>query len=207
MSLYASKGSLDKYLNDPSLTWVKRLNICIDVARALDFLHEGVGKKATVIHRDIKTANILLDHDWKAKLTDFGLSLISPLIQETDYVVDNACSTIGYWDPLYKNSGFLTIESDIYSFGVVLFEILCGKSTFAIQKHEGHYLPKFIKSIFEEGKHDEVVFEQIREQIMPKSLTTFQKIAYQCLHLEREKRPTTKEVLTQLKKALEFQVS
>ncbi|XP_035836164.1 receptor-like protein kinase ANXUR2 isoform X2 [Helianthus annuus] len=168
---YLSRGSLDRYLNDTSLTWVKRLNICIDVARALDFLHGGVGKQA----------------------------------KETDYIIDHACGTRGYVDPLYRQSGFLTIESDIYSFGVVLFEILCGRSTFAIHKHEGHYLPDFIKNNFEEGTYAEVVFKQIREQIVPKSLTTFQEIAYQCLHLEREKRPTTKEVLVELKKALEFQ--
>ncbi|KAJ0736229.1 putative protein kinase RLK-Pelle-CrRLK1L-1 family [Helianthus annuus] len=170
---YLSKGSLDRYLNDTSLTWVKRLNLCIDVARALDFLHGGVGKQA----------------------------------KETDYIIDHACGTRGYVDPLYRQSGFLTIESDIYSFGVVLFEILCGRSTFAIHKHEGHYLPDFIKNNFEEGKHAEVVFEQIREQIVPQSLTTFQEIAYQCLHLEREKRPTTKKVLVELQKALEFQLN
>ncbi|KAJ0687478.1 putative protein kinase RLK-Pelle-LRR-I-1 family [Helianthus annuus] len=204
---YLSKGSLDRYLNDTSLTWVKRLNICIDVARALDFLHGGVGKQAKVIHRDIKTENILLNNDWKAKLADFGLSLICSINQETDYIIDHACGTKGYVDPLYRQSGFLTIESDIYSFGVVLFEILCGRSTFEIQKHEGHYLPDFIEKSFKEGKHGEVVFKQMREEIMPKSLITFQEIAYKCLHLDREKRPTTKKVLMQLKKALVFQVS
>ncbi|KAJ0687545.1 putative protein kinase RLK-Pelle-LRR-I-1 family [Helianthus annuus] len=204
---YASRGSLDKYLDNASLTWVKRLNICIDVARALYFFHGGGGKQAKVIHRDIKSANILLNHDWKAKLADFGLSLISPLTHETDYVIDHACGTAGYLDPVYRKSGFLTIESDIYSFGVVLFEMLCGRSTFIIHKHEGHYLPDFIRNKFDEGKHDEVVFEQIREHMEPKSLTTFQKIAYRCLHHEREERPTTNEVLMQLKKALAFQVS
>ncbi|XP_076950039.1 putative serine/threonine-protein kinase PBL28 [Bidens hawaiensis] len=108
-------------------------------------------------------------------------------------------------DPLYKKTGYLTIESDVYSFGVVMFEILCGRSTFAIHEHEGHYLPEFIKNIFEDGKHNEVVFEQIREQIVHGSLTTLQEIAYQCLHVEKEKRPTTKDVLIQLKMALEFQ--
>ncbi|KAK1408305.1 hypothetical protein QVD17_39960 [Tagetes erecta] len=207
VSEYASRGSLDRYLNDDSFTWEKRLNICIDVASALHFLHGGFEKKAKVIHRDIKTANILVNHDWKAKLADFGLSLVSPIIQESDYVFNHTCGTPGYFDPLYKKSGFLTIESDIYSFGVVLFEILCGRSTFEIQKHEGHYLPDYIKNKFEEEKHDEVVFEQIREHMEPKSMITFQKIAYQCLHPEREKRPTTKEVLAELKKALKFQVS
>ncbi|KAJ0512061.1 putative protein kinase RLK-Pelle-LRR-I-1 family [Helianthus annuus] len=206
---YASRGSLDRHLNDSSLTWVKRLNICIDVASALDFLHGGGGggKQAKVIHRDIKSDNILLNHDWKAKLADFGLSLISPLTHETDYVFDHACGTLGYLDPGYRKSGFLTIESDIYSFGVVLFEMLCGRSTFITHKHEGHYLSDFVRNKFDKGKQDEVVFQQIKEQIERKSLTTFQKIAYRCLHHEREERPTTKEVLMQLKKALALQVS
>ncbi|XP_076958659.1 uncharacterized protein LOC143634466, partial [Bidens hawaiensis] len=202
---YAPKGSLDRYLKDVSLTWVKRLGICIDVATALYFLHGVYGKQAKVIHRDIKSANILLDLEWKAKLCDFGLSLISPITQKIEYVIDYACGTPGYMDPLYEKSRFLTIESDVYSFGVVLFEILCGSSTFEIQKHKGHYLPEFIKNLFEEGKHNEVVFEQIREHIEPKSLATFQEIAYECLHHEREKRPTTKRLLTQLKKALDIQ--
>ncbi|XP_076940064.1 receptor-like protein kinase HERK 1 [Bidens hawaiensis] len=203
---YAPKGSLDRYLKDVSLTWVKRLTICIDVATALYFLHGGVGKQAKVIHRDIKTANILLNHEWKAKLIDFGLSFISPITQKSEYVIDYACGTPGYVDPLYEKSRFLTIESDVYSFGVVLFEILCGRSTFEIKRHRGHHLPEFIRNIFEEGKHDEMVFKQIREQIEPKSLATFQEIAYQCLYHEREKRPTIKKVLMQLKKALEIQV-
>ncbi|KAL8255297.1 hypothetical protein R6Q59_033518 [Mikania micrantha] len=203
---YASRGSLDRHLNNASLTWVERLNICIDVASALHFLHEGVGKQAKVIHRDIKTSNILLNHDWKAKLADFGLSLISPITLESDYVIDYACGTPGYLDPLYEKNRFLTMESDIYSFGVVLFELLCGRSTFSIYKKEGHHLPDIIKNKFKEGKLDEVVFEQIKEPIKPKSLATFQNIAYQCLHHEREKRPTMKTVLMELKKAMEFQI-
>ncbi|XP_076958648.1 putative serine/threonine-protein kinase PBL28 [Bidens hawaiensis] len=205
---YAPRGSLDRYLNDASLTWMKRLNICIGVASALDFIHGGVGKQTKVIHGDIKTANILLNHDSQAKLAGFGLSLISPVTTTLgiEYVIDYACGTPGCMDPLYKKSGYLTIESDVYSFGVVMFEILCGRSTFVTREHEGHYLPEFIKNIFEEGKQNEVVFEQIREHIVPESLATFQEIAYQCLHVEIEKRPTTKEVLMQLKIALEFQV-
>ncbi|XP_076900294.1 putative receptor-like protein kinase At5g59700 [Bidens hawaiensis] len=201
---YAPRGSLDRYLSNASLTWVQRLNICIDVASALDFFHGGVGKQANVIHRDIKSENILLSDDWKAKLADFGLSLISSITEESDYIINRACGTPGYVDPIYSNLRFLTRESDIYSFGVVLFEILCGRSTFAIKKCEGHHLADFVETKFKEGKLEDVVFEQIREQIGPKSLTTFQRIAYQCLRHEREKRPTAKKVLRELKNALEF---
>ncbi|XP_071717904.1 uncharacterized protein [Rutidosis leptorrhynchoides] len=204
---YAPRGSLDRYLSDARLTWMKRLNICIGVATALDFLHRGVGTLATVIHRDIKSENILLSGDWNAKLGDFGLSLICAINQETDYVIDHACGTEGYVDPVYLKSRFLTKESDIYSFGVVLFEILCGRSTFVIHKREGMHLPNFIKDRFEKGTHETVVFEKIKAQIMPEALSVFQMIAYECLNENREERPMAKEVVEQLKKALELQIS
>nr|XP_043637937.1 probable serine/threonine-protein kinase PBL23 [Erigeron canadensis] len=204
---HAHKGSLDKYLSDTSLTWKNRLNICIDFVSGLDFLHGGGHGQEIVIHRDIKAANILLFDNWKAKVGDFGLSMISTVNKETHYVIDHACGTKGYLDPLYLKTGFLTLESDIYSLGVVLFEILCGSTTFEIYKLKGQYLPCFIKDIFKEGKQSEVVFHAIKYEIVQKSLTTFQNIAYQCLDDDREKRPTSKVVLAQLKNAMELQVS
>ncbi|KAK1413016.1 hypothetical protein QVD17_34706 [Tagetes erecta] len=203
---YASKGSLNLYLNNACLTWKKRLSICIDVASALDFLHGGVGRHAKVIiHGDVKTSNILLNSDWKAKLDGFELALISPLNQKTNNVIDHVRRILGYLDPEDNKSNFITNESDTYSFGVVLFEILCGRSLLAICRHEGH-LPDFIRNNFGEGKHDDFVFEQIKEEIVPQSLSIFKKIAYKCIHPEREKRPKMKEVLMQLKKSLDFQI-
>ncbi|GJR07173.1 kinase RLK-Pelle-LRR-I-1 family protein [Tanacetum coccineum] len=199
---YASKGSLDNYLNDASLTWINRLNICIDVARGLAFLHGGVREHEAVIHRDMKTANILLFDYWKAKVADFGLSLI----YETDYVVDYACGTPGYLDPLYEKSRILTKESDMYSFGVVLLEILCGRSTYEVYKHEGQFLQSLVKQRSEEGRLDEVVFNAIKNQIVPEALATFHAIGCQCLHDDREKRPTAQHVLVQLRKALQLQI-
>ncbi|GKB88513.1 kinase RLK-Pelle-LRR-I-1 family protein, partial [Tanacetum coccineum] len=125
---YASKGSLDRWLRHIDLTWRRRLAICIDIASGLEFLHGTSDvKQEVVIHRDIKTANILLNDDWKAKIADFGLSLISPINQKMNYVIDNAKGTSGYCDPQYITTSMLTKESDIYSFGVLLFEILCGR--------------------------------------------------------------------------------
>ncbi|XP_071686634.1 uncharacterized protein [Rutidosis leptorrhynchoides] len=178
-------------------------------SQALNFLHGGNKTLATVIHRDIKPDNILLTGDWKAKLGDFGLSLTSSITNETDFVIDHACGTEGYVDPLYMKSRFLTKESDIYSFGVVLFEILCGRSTFDCKKQDGVHLSVFIKDRFEKGKGklDAIVFEKIKQKIMPEALSVFQMIAYQCLNENSEKRPEAKEVVKQLKKALEFQMS
>ncbi|GJX46852.1 kinase RLK-Pelle-LRR-I-1 family protein [Tanacetum coccineum] len=125
---YASRGSLDRWLMDDGLTWRKRLEICIDIASGLAFLHgTGDTKKEVVIHRDIKSANVLIHGDWKAKIDDFGLSLISPVNTKMSYVIDNAKGTPGYCDPQYIRTQVFTRESDIYSFGVLLFEMLCGR--------------------------------------------------------------------------------
>ncbi|GJZ69550.1 kinase-like domain, phloem protein 2-like protein [Tanacetum coccineum] len=202
---YASRGSLDKYLSDGSLTWVMRLKICIDIAIGLEFLHGTVSSPEMVIHRDISSSNILLFDDWKAKITDFGLSLVCPTNQDVGFIIDNVTGTIGYRDPLYLKTGFLTKESDIFSLGAVLFDILCGKLSSEKLDDEYLYLPFLAKQHYHLGKLDELVFEGIKEQIEPQSLITFARIAYQCIHHRRERRPTADEVVIQLKKALEFQ--
>ncbi|KAI3737960.1 hypothetical protein L2E82_27978 [Cichorium intybus] len=162
---YAPRGRLNTYLKDSGLKWMRRLQICIDIATGLDFLH-GVLNKET-------------DSSYGSLVT----------------------GTVGYVDPLYKTTGIFTKESDIYSFGVVLFEILSRR--FVIEQQD---LTHFFKCHYEEDNVDEIVFEGIKEQIAPKSLTTFVTIAYQCLHHAREDRPTTSEVLLRLKEALEYQV-
>ncbi|XP_071720402.1 uncharacterized protein [Rutidosis leptorrhynchoides] len=202
---YASKGSLDNHLNNSSLTWRSRLKICIDVAMGLNFLHEGIEGKGVVIHRDIKTANILLFNDWKAKIGDFGLSLRCTMNEETNFAIDHPCGTMDYVDPMYLKSGILTVKSDVYSFGVALLEILSGRATYKLPKHERQSLLNFMKHEFESKKQNEVVLKAISEEIKPRSLTTFLNIVYRCLSEDREIRPTMRIVLIELKKALEFQ--
>ncbi|MFS8026608.1 putative protein kinase RLK-Pelle-CrRLK1L-1 family [Helianthus anomalus] len=204
---YASNGSLDDSLNNICLTWMKRLEICIDVASGLDFLHGGVLRQDAVVHRDIKSGNILLSGDWKAKITDFGLSLISPLNQEMDYVIEeNIAGTKSYIDPAYVETRRVSKASDIYSFGVVLFEILSGRPAYPTREYGNNYLGPLAKNYYEEGKLDELVFEGVKEKIVPQSLSTFAAIAYKCLHDDPDQRPTASEVLVQLNEAKEFQV-
>ncbi|GKG18910.1 receptor-like protein kinase FERONIA, partial [Tanacetum coccineum] len=100
-----------------------RLNICIDAGRGLHYLHTGI--EVGVIHRDIKSSNVLLDESWTAKIADLGLATIVPRNQT--YVSDAIKGTFGYLDPDYFYTGKLTRKSDVYAFGVVLFEVLCRK--------------------------------------------------------------------------------
>ncbi|XP_071719546.1 uncharacterized protein [Rutidosis leptorrhynchoides] len=199
---YASEKSLDEHLKHKSLTWMKRLNICIDVASGLSFLHDGALTKEVVIHRDIKCANILLNGDWKAKISDFGLSVITPINQK---VISNVVGTKGYVDPVYEFTGICTEKSDIYSFGVVLFEILYGKLLSPTGDYNHERVTGILNRIHEEEIVYSIVFKDIKEKMDPRSLSTFQMIVRECLHAEREKRPTALKVLQQLKKALELQ--
>ncbi|XP_071712449.1 probable serine/threonine-protein kinase PBL28 [Rutidosis leptorrhynchoides] len=201
---YASNGSLYGHLSNESLTWRNRLNICIDVVTGMDFLHGGIRGKEVVIHRDIKSDNILLFDDWKAKIGDFGLSLISTINTNTKVTIARACGTAGYVDPLYKGSGILTKESDIYSLGVVLLEILYGRQISKCPKSTTCW-SRFIKRIIKKRKAYSMVFKDIKEEVLLESLETFLVIVSICLDDDRDKRPTSKEVLAQLKKALYFQ--
>ncbi|KAM0029711.1 putative protein kinase RLK-Pelle-CrRLK1L-1 family [Helianthus debilis subsp. tardiflorus] len=120
---YASKGSLDSYLNNDDLKWIQRLKICIGAARGLAYLHDPNVTHQRVLHRDVKSSNILLDENWNAMIADLGLSKFGPANQQYTFLMSNVVGTIG----LYVETGLLTKESDVYSFGVVLFEVLCGR--------------------------------------------------------------------------------
>ncbi|KAK9061187.1 hypothetical protein SSX86_018367 [Deinandra increscens subsp. villosa] len=201
------RGSLDKYLATSDLTWVQRLHICLGAARGLNYLHNDVGEGHRVLHCDIKSSNILLDENWEAKISDFGLSKIGPTNQEFTFLVTNACGTQGYVDPLYATTDVLTKESDVYSFGVVLFEVLCGRPA-VVMKYNDHrrYLYQLAKRHYKEGTLDEIIEPNLRKQMKPSSLRTFSRIAYQCLKKGRKQRPTMGLVVEELQNSLEFQI-
>ncbi|KAK1411069.1 hypothetical protein QVD17_37613 [Tagetes erecta] len=204
---YASNGSLDGHLDDASFTWTQRLKICVDIANGLNFLHGGdKGRRDVVIHRDIKSSNILLTEDWKAKICGFEHALTHLRNKKIKYVIDHVESSPGYNDPMFQETHFLTEESDIYSFGVILFEILCGRLALPKDfRDRSQLLDVVIKGHLPEAPFDDMVFVGIKEQIKPNSLATFGRIAFQCLSYERKKRPTAADVVAQLQKALDFQ--
>ncbi|KAJ0705080.1 putative protein kinase RLK-Pelle-CrRLK1L-1 family [Helianthus annuus] len=202
---YEVNGSLDKHLASTDLTWEQRLRICIGAARGLEYLHAGVGMGHRVLHRDIKSGNILLDENWEAKISDFGLSKIGPMNQPITFLLTMPCGTLGYLDPQYHKTGILTKESDVYSFGVVLFEVLCGKPASAIYKYDGELLNNFVKHRYEEGKIDEIIMPSLREEKNMYSLQKFSDIAYQCLNKSRNQRPSMNHIVKELQ-SIECQV-
>ncbi|GKD28332.1 putative receptor-like protein kinase [Tanacetum coccineum] len=166
----------------------ERILICVGAARALNYLHDPNKTQQRVIHRDIKTSNILLDEEWVAKVSDFGLSKVGPANQPQTYLVSNVAGTHGYCDPLYSETGFLTKESDVYSFGVVLFEVMCGR--LCCEYSDGRLVGILVhewKKCFKENRLaiDAVIFHSLKEHLELDSLTTFSTIAYRCLKRAR----------------------
>nr|XP_043608281.1 probable receptor-like protein kinase At5g59700 [Erigeron canadensis] len=160
-----------------------------------------------VIHRDIKSANVLLDRNWKAMVSDLGLSKLGRANEKDTFLITNASGTHGYCDPIYISSGILTKESDVYSFGVVLFEILCGRMCFLNVNNEHRFLPPLAQRYCKIGKIDEIMDPALKGQIDSDSLNKFSKIAFQCLLNNRKRRPSMRTVvkkLEELEKALEF---
>ncbi|KAL5697755.1 LysM domain receptor-like kinase 3 [Ranunculus cassubicifolius] len=136
---YAQKGSLKSHLHDPqnkgntALSWIVRVQIALDTARGLEYIHEHT--KTHYVHRDIKASNILLDSTFRAKISDFGLAKLIGKSSEGEASATRVVGTFGYLAPEYLSDGLATTKSDVYAFGVVLFELISGKE--AITKSEG----------------------------------------------------------------------
>ncbi|KAH7651206.1 Non-specific serine/threonine protein kinase protein [Dioscorea alata] len=128
---YAQKGSLKNHLHEPqnkghtSLSWISRVQIALDAARGLEYIHEHT--KTNYVHRDIKTSNILLDGSFRAKISDFGLAKLLVRTADGEASATRVVGTFGYLAPEYLRDGLATTKSDVYAFGVVLFELISGK--------------------------------------------------------------------------------
>ncbi|GJU15209.1 kinase-like domain, phloem protein 2-like protein [Tanacetum coccineum] len=217
----ASKGSLEDYMGNSdkmtNLTWMQRLRICLDIAHGLKYIHTNTDEdKQKIIHRDIKSANILLGDNWEAKIADFGLSKFHPSNQEASTInTDMIAGTNTYLDPEYHKYGRLNKKSDIYSFGVVLLEILTGSLAYdpVYTKVNEKGIAPIARDHFEKGTLMEIVDRKIKEETDERvfslskgpdkeSLVIFSEIAFRCLAETQAQRPTIEVVINELKKAL-----
>ncbi|KAF7143778.1 hypothetical protein RHSIM_Rhsim05G0035700 [Rhododendron simsii] len=183
------------------LTWEQRLNICLHAARGLDYLHNGT-LQGSIIHRDVKSTNILLDEHLVAKVADFGLSK-STTTHTATHVSTIVKGTLGYLDPDYFSTGRLTKKSVVYGFGVVLLEVLCGRPAIDSRLDEKQIsLVNWAKMMIKKGKLDRIIDPSLNGDPTPDSLKYFAKLANKCLHIQPKERPTMPEVVKSLQIAL-----
>ncbi|CAJ1931836.1 unnamed protein product [Sphenostylis stenocarpa] len=202
---FMANGSLHDHLHlrqrDQSpLAWIQRLEICIGVARGLHYLHTGT--KHRIIHRDIKTTNILLDHNWVPKISDFGLSKAGYLSSATT----NVKGSIGYLDPECYQSHKLSEKSDIYSLGVVLLEVLTARAAVSVGEDDEHInLAEWTTLCFESGNVEQIVDPNLKENIIKECFELYLGVAMKCLAERGVARPSIGEVLENLVLAMHLQ--
>ncbi|GER39317.1 protein kinase superfamily protein [Striga asiatica] len=188
-------GSLDLILHAPSrrstLTWPLRMKIALDVARGLEHLHEHCDPP--VIHRDLKSSNILLDSNFNAKISDFGLAITEGNSIKTNIKLTG---TLGYVAPEYLLDGKLTDKSDVYAFGVILLELLMGRRP--VEKVESQcqsIVTWATPQLMDKSKLPDIVDQSIKDTIDLKHLYQVAAIAVLCVQPEASYRPLIADVL------------
>ncbi|XP_020226407.1 lysM domain receptor-like kinase 3 [Cajanus cajan] len=216
---YAQKGSLRSHLHDPQnkghspLSWIMRVQIALDTARGLEYIHEHT--KTHYVHRDIKTSNILLDASFRAKISDFGLAKLVGKANEGEISTTKVVGTYGYLAPEYLSDGLATTKSDVYAFGVVLFEIISGRE--AIIQSEGamtknperRSLASIMLSVLRNSP-DSMSMSSLRDYIDPSMMDLYPHdcvfkmamLAKQCVDEDPIVRPDMRQVVISLSQIL-----
>ncbi|TQD94443.1 hypothetical protein C1H46_019933 [Malus baccata] len=193
---YMASGSLEKHLFRRvgcTLTWSRRMKIALDAAKGLAFLH---GAERPIIYRDFKTSNILLDGDFNAKLSDFGLAKEGPMGDQT-HVSTRVMGTYGYAAPEYVMTGHLTARSDVYGFGVVLLELLLGRRAMDKSRPgQEHNLVEWARPLLNHNKKLlRIVDPRLEGQYSLKTAMKVAHLAYQCLSQNPKGRPLMSQVV------------
>ncbi|KAH9665566.1 protein kinase domain-containing protein [Citrus sinensis] len=202
---FMANGNLQAHLLEDKtgiLSWKGRLQIATESAQGLEYLHDGC--KPPIVHRDVKSANILLNEKFQAKLADFGLSRIFP-VEGGSHVSTTVVGTPGYLDPEYYISNRLTEKSDVYSFGVVLLELITGQPV--IQKTpERTLIGQWVSSMLARGDIKNIVDQRLQGDFDTNTVWKAVEIAMACIHSISTRRPTMNQVVIELNDCLAMEI-
>ncbi|XXG39870.1 hypothetical protein AAC387_Pa01g0725 [Persea americana] len=196
---FISNGTLFHHIHDGAhssfISFEDRLRIASETAGALDYLHSAAS--IPIFHRDVKSTNILLDHNLTAKVSDFGASRLVPLDQtQLNTLVQG---TLGYLDPEYFQTGQLTEKSDVYSFGVVLVEMLTGEKPICMNRsQEERNLSMYFILSMKENRLFGILENRVVDEGGVEQLLAVARLAKRCLKVKSEERPTMKEVAMEI---------
>ncbi|CAI0560985.1 unnamed protein product [Linum tenue] len=199
---YMSKGSVEDHLLDlprgrKPLDWFTRMKIALGAAKGLEYLHDKANPP--VIYRDLKSSNILLDSEFTAKLSDFGLAKLGPTGDKT-HVSSRVMGTYGYCAPEYQRTGQLTIKSDVYSFGVVLLELITGRRVIDTNRPSNEQnLVTWAQPVFKDPSRIKELADPLLNGEFPiRGLNQAVAVSAMCLQEEAGVRPLMSDVVSAL---------
>ncbi|KAL5716595.1 hypothetical protein ACHQM5_018263 [Ranunculus cassubicifolius] len=177
------------------LDWPTRYNICVDIAKALVYLHEE--SRLKIVHRDLKADNVLLNKNFEAKISDFGLAKLDE--EDNSHISTRIAGTLGYMAPEYATRGYLTDKADVYSFGVVSLEIVSGRSNTNFRAREKCvFLLDWAVELKENGDLMELIDPRLELNYNREEAVRMIDVALQCTNVTSTLRPTMSSVLSTL---------
>ncbi|XAR48142.1 Non-specific serine/threonine protein kinase [Bertholletia excelsa] len=203
---YMHNGTLRDHIhnlaNPNHLDWLARLRIAEDAAKGLEYLHTGCNP--SIIHRDVKTSNILLDIHMRAKVSDFGLSRQAE--EDLTHISSVARGTVGYLDPEYYANQQLTEKSDVYSFGVVLLELISGRKPVSTEDYGVDWnIVHWARSLIRKGDVNSIIDPSLAGTVKIESLWRVAEVAIQCVEKHGSSRPRMQEIILAIQDAIKIQ--
>ncbi|CAL9198208.1 unnamed protein product [Musa hybrid cultivar] len=197
---YVNNGNLEQWLHGAMrqhgvLSWENRMKVILGTAKALAYLHEAIEPK--VVHRDIKSSNILIDDEYNGKISDFGLAKL--LGSDKSHVATRVMGTFGYVAPEYANTGLLNEKSDVYSFGVLLLETVTGRDPVDYSRPANEVnLVEWLKMMVGNRRAEEVVDPNLEVKPATRALKRTLLVALRCVDPDADKRPKMGQVVRML---------
>jgi hypothetical protein len=203
---YMHNGTLRDHIHESGrhkhLDWQARLHIAEDAAKGLEYLHTGCNP--SIIHRDVKTSNILLDVHMRAKVSDFGLSRQAE--EDLTHISSVARGTVGYLDPEYYANQQLTEKSDVYSFGVVLLELISGRKPVSPEDYGPEWnIVHWARSLIRKGDLISIIDPKLTDGAKIESVWRVAEVAIQCVEKHGFSRPRMQEIITAIQDAIKIE--